>query len=42
MIGIGVGIDYTLFVVTRYRAALDRGAPFEAACVEAITTSGRA
>ena len=26
MIGIGVGIDYALFIVTRYRDALDRGA----------------
>ncbi len=25
MIGIGVGIDYALFIVTRYRDALDRG-----------------
>ena len=25
MIGIGVGIDYALLIVTRYRAALARG-----------------
>ena len=25
MIGIGVGIDYALFIVTRYRTALQRG-----------------
>jgi RND superfamily putative drug exporter len=42
MIGIGVGIDYALFIVTRYRDALDRGLAFEAACVEAIATAGRA
>src|SRR5262249_52350697 len=42
MIGIGVGIDYALFIVTRYRQALERGTEREAAVVEAITTSGRA
>ena len=42
MIGIGVGIDYALFIVTRYRAALDRGVSYEAACVESIATAGRA
>jgi RND superfamily putative drug exporter len=42
MIGLGVGIDYALFIVTRYRAALARGANPEAAVVEAMTTAGRA
>jgi RND superfamily putative drug exporter len=42
MIGLGVGIDYALFIVTRYRAALGRGADIEAATVEAIGTAGRA
>jgi RND superfamily putative drug exporter len=42
MIGIGVGIDYALFIVTRYRESLDRGTEREAAVVEAISTSGRA
>jgi putative drug exporter of the RND superfamily len=42
MIGIGVGIDYALFIVTRYRTALQQGdAPHEAV-VRAMTTSGRA
>jgi RND superfamily putative drug exporter len=42
MIGIGVGIDYALFIVTRYRSALEQGdAPHEAV-VRAMTTSGRA
>jgi RND superfamily putative drug exporter len=41
MIGIGVGIDYALFIVTRYRDALSRHHP-EDAVVEAITTAGRA
>ena len=41
LIGIGVGIDYTLLVVTRYRAALGRhGAP-EQAVAEALSTAGR-
>jgi RND superfamily putative drug exporter len=42
MIGIGVGIDYALFIVTRYREALGRLGDPERAVVEAIATSGRA
>ena len=42
MIGIGVGIDYALFIVTRYRAALRRGLDPHAATVEAMGTAGRA
>jgi RND superfamily putative drug exporter len=42
MIGIGVGIDYALFVVTRYRQSLHAGATPEEAVVTAIDTSGRA
>jgi RND superfamily putative drug exporter len=42
LIGLGVGVDYALFIVTRYRQALLRGANREAAAVEAIDTSGRA
>jgi RND superfamily putative drug exporter len=41
MIGIGVGIDYALFIVTRYREALAVNEPHDAV-VEAITTAGRA
>jgi putative drug exporter of the RND superfamily len=42
MIGIGVGIDYALFIVTRYRQGLHDGlAPGDAVAL-AITTSGRA
>ena len=40
MIGIGVGIDYALFIVTRYREALHRTASPEAAVLEAMTTVG--
>jgi putative drug exporter of the RND superfamily len=42
MIGLGVGIDYALFVVTRYRAALDAGVEPDEAIVTAMDTSGRA
>ena len=42
MIGIGVGIDYALFVVTRYRQGLQAGLEPEEAVVTAIDTSGRA
>ncbi len=42
MIGLGVGIDYALFIVTRYRAALHRGLTPEAATREAMGTAGRA
>ena len=42
MIGIGVGIDYALFIVTRYRSALAEGhAPRQAVAV-AGSTAGRA
>ena len=42
MIGIGVGIDYALFIVTRYRSALHQTGSPEEAVVEAMSTSGRA
>jgi putative drug exporter of the RND superfamily len=42
MIGIGVGIDYALFIVTRYREGLQAGLPPEAATVRAVDTAGRA
>lgn len=42
MIGIGVGIDYALFIVTRYRQAMSDGAEPEQAVREAIATSGKA
>jgi RND superfamily putative drug exporter len=42
MIGIGVGIDYALFVVTRYRSALAEGREPRAAVLLAGTTAGRA
>lgn len=42
LIGLGVGVDYALFIVTRYKQAVVRGESREAAVVEAIDTSGRA
>jgi putative drug exporter of the RND superfamily len=42
LIGLGVGIDYALFVVTRHRNAIIAGRDPEAACVRALNTSGRA
>jgi putative drug exporter of the RND superfamily len=42
MIGIGVGIDYALFIVTRYREGLHDGLSPEGAVVRAIDTAGRA
>jgi len=42
MIGIGVGIDYALFIVTRYRSALAQGHPPRQAVVIAGSTAGRA
>jgi len=41
LIGIGVGIDYALLVLTRFRTALANGAATEAAITEAVTTAGR-
>ena len=42
MIGIGVGIDYTLFIVTRFRQALHDGMPAPEAAAYASATAGRA
>ncbi len=42
MIGIGVGIDYALFIVTRYRQGLHDGLPPDDAIATALATSGRA
>ncbi len=42
LIGLGVGTDYALFVVTRHRRGLQSGLTPEDAAVTAIDTSGRA
>jgi putative drug exporter of the RND superfamily len=41
MIGIGVGIDYALLIVTRFRAGLERGLDPREATAEAVATAGR-
>jgi RND superfamily putative drug exporter len=42
MIGLGVGIDYALFIVTRYRENLHNGHDTRTAIAIAIDTAGRA
>ncbi len=41
MIGLGVGIDYALLTVTRFREGLARGLSIEDAVVQASATAGR-
>ncbi len=41
LIGIGVGIDYSLLVLTRFRSAMADGKDRHDAVVEAVTTAGR-
>ena len=42
MIGLGVGIDYALFIVTRHRQGLHEGMTPEQSTIVALTTAGRA
>jgi len=42
MIGLGVGIDYALFIFTRFRNGLDEGMEPRGAAIAAIDTAGRA
>jgi putative drug exporter of the RND superfamily len=42
MIGLGVGIDYALFIVTRYRQGLGEGLHPRDAVIRAMSTAGRA
>src|SRR3546814_20713507 len=42
MIGLGVGIDYALFIVTRHRQHLHEGMSVEAAAGTAVATPGQA
>jgi RND superfamily putative drug exporter len=42
MVGLGVGIDYALFIVTRYRENLKAGLDPERSVMRAIDTAGRA
>jgi putative drug exporter of the RND superfamily len=42
MIGLGVGIDYALFIITRYRQSLDKGLTPRESVITAMGTAGRA
>ncbi len=42
LIGLGVGIDYALFIVTRHRRGLKRGLSVAEAATNAVATTGRA
>jgi RND superfamily putative drug exporter len=42
LIGLGVGIDYALFIVTRHRRGLKRGLSVTEAATNAVATTGRA
>ena len=42
LIGLGVAIDYSLFIVSRFRSELEAGAGVEAALERTVDTAGRA
>ncbi|MEU4065281.1 MMPL family transporter [Streptomyces wedmorensis] len=42
LVGLGVGIDYALFIVTRHRKGLKRGLSVTEAAENAVATTGRA
>ncbi len=42
LIGLGVGIDYALFIVNRHRTSLLAGIPLRESIAQAVATSGRA
>ena len=41
LIGLGVGVDYGLFIISRHRSAVKAGMPYEDAAAQAVNTSGR-
>ena len=41
LIGLGVGVDYGLFIIGRYRSAVKAGMPLENAVALSVRTSGR-
>ena len=41
LIGLGVGVDYGLFIISRYRTAMKEGVSYEDAAIQAVRTSGR-
>src|SRR5439155_14914684 len=42
MLGLGLGIDYSLFIVSRFREEIARGASIERAVAWSVATAGRA
>jgi RND superfamily putative drug exporter len=42
MVGLGIGIDYSLIIVSRFRESLAKGRPIEEAVAETVSTSGQA
>jgi RND superfamily putative drug exporter len=42
LIGLGVGVDYALFIISRHRQGLLRGEEVEASVINSVNTSGRA
>ncbi len=42
MLGLGVGIDYALFIVTRHRGFIEQGHPPDEAAARAVATAGGA
>lgn len=41
VMGIGLGVDYSMFVISRFRESLGRGVPVPAALRETLDTAGR-
>jgi putative drug exporter of the RND superfamily len=41
LIGLGVGVDYGLFIISRHRSGVKAGLSYEDAAAEAVNTSGR-
>jgi putative drug exporter of the RND superfamily len=41
LIGLGVGIDYGLFIISRHRSGVKAGLSYEDAAAQAVNTSGR-
>jgi RND superfamily putative drug exporter len=41
LIGLGVGVDYGLFIISRHRSAVKAGLSYEDAAAQALNTSGR-
>jgi RND superfamily putative drug exporter len=41
LIGLGVGVDYGLFIISRHRTAVKAGLSYEEAAAQAVNTSGR-